>query len=394
VNPVNPAIARFGGAWIVTGRSRNRSAQIVKPIHSILAGVHDEIQFFINRDISSIFRISQLFRMPRCAIYDIRMIPPRIEVTIRRRTMVSPPAGSRRLGHAVPGFSRERVLFRLAAWLALASIALCNAAHSQAPDMPLAKPTAVQSTKVDSIAHPGARHPRLAAMPNEPERRGIANRVADNSRPYTAGPRAGRRFTADFSHQERPISADGAWRHAGAYWAVVRTIDGHAIGTQTGSGGYDDSYAYLSGFTADQAARATLWFDHGVDGDFREVELLLRWVDSGDRARGYECNLAWNGAYAEIVRWNGGPGDFTYISQQRRFGLGLMPPATGDTFSASIIGSVIRVYLNKHDGRGDQLLVTGQDATFQDGDPGMGFFIQGNVDPTRFGFSDYTATSE
>ena len=40
-------------------------------------------------------------------------------------------------------------------------------------------------------------------------------------------------------------------------------------------------------------------------GCTHEVEVLLRWADSAHIARGYECNLAFDGGYAQIVRWNG-----------------------------------------------------------------------------------------
>ena len=126
----------------------------------------------------------------------------------------------------------------------------------------------------------------------------------------------------------------------------------------------------------------------------REVELLLRWSDSAISARGYECNLSWDGKYAEIVRWNGPYGDFTYITQQRKFKTGIMPPNNGDLFKATISESTINVYLNKNDGKGDQLIVTGTDPTFTDGGPGMGFFIQGSVDPTKFGFASFKASSD
>ena len=71
-----------------------------------------------------------------------------------------------------------------------------------------------------------------------------------------------------------------------------------------------------------------------------------------------------------------------------------MPPRNGDIFKATISGSEIHVYLNKNDGKGDQLIVSGRDTTFVDGEPGIGFFIQGRVDPAQFGFSSYTASSD
>ncbi len=109
---------------------------------------------------------------------------------------------------------------------------------------------------------------------------------------------AQRTFTANFAIAESPISGNGGWQHLGKPWTSVRTFDNRAIGTQTGFGGYDDSYAYLTGFGPDQTVQATIWVDPATKGDYREAELLLRWADSPTTARGYECNLAWNGAYA------------------------------------------------------------------------------------------------
>jgi hypothetical protein len=203
-----------------------------------------------------------------------------------------------------------------------------------------------------------------------------------------------RTFATEFPSAELPISEGGAWHHLGKSWAYVRTTDGHAVGTQTGAGGYDDAYAYLTNFGPDQRAQATLWLNPAASGGYREVELLLRWADSPTSARGYECNLAWSGAYAEIVRWNGRFGDFTYITRQTRFDPGVMPPRSGDIFKATISETAIRVYLNKNDGQGDRLIAVGKDSSFLDGNPGMGFFIQGNVNPAQFGFSSYSASSD
>jgi hypothetical protein len=201
-------------------------------------------------------------------------------------------------------------------------------------------------------------------------------------------------FTTGFDKTENPISDGALWHHTGKYWAYVRTAANHAVGTQTGSGGYDDSYAYLSGFGPDQRARATLWRDPALRGNYQEVELLLRWADTATTARGYECNLSWDGSYAEIVRWNGPFGDFTYIAKGTALGAGAAPPKNGDIFKAAISGSTINVYLNRNDGAGDRLIVTGTDKTYTDGNPGMGFFIQGQLDPARFGFSGYAASSD
>jgi hypothetical protein len=225
-----------------------------------------------------------------------------------------------------------------------------------------------------------------------------------------------RTYATDFPLEENPVSEGGVWQHRGASWATVRTFAHRAVGSQTGSGGYDDSYAHLTGFGPNQTAQATVWKDPAIGNDSitckalrrlgrpgghdcaapgtHEVELLLHWADSPTIARGYECNLSWDGKYADIVRWNGPLGDFTYITQQRAFNDGIMPPNNGDIFKATISGSTIRVYLNKNDGRGDQLIATGTDPTYPDGDPGMGFYIEGSVDPAQFGFASFRASSD
>ena len=239
--------------------------------------------------------------------------------------------------------------------------------------------------------------------------------------PMEARPQAqqnARTYATNFLLEENPISEGGVWQHHGASWAMVRTFANRAVGGQTGSDGYDDAYAYLSGFGPNQEVQATLWKDPTIgnvsmtcrilrrlivgqlrgnycaDPGTHEVELLLRWADSAASARGYECNLSWDGIYAEIVRWNGPYGDFTYITQQRTFKDGIMPPNNGDIFKATISGSTINVYLNKNDGMGDHLIAIGSDPTYTDGGLGMGFFIRGSVDPAQFGFASFKASSD
>jgi len=204
----------------------------------------------------------------------------------------------------------------------------------------------------------------------------------------------GRTFTTNFPRSERPLREGNTWHHQGRFWAVVTSGSHHAFGSQTGTRRYDDSYAYLSGFSPDQAAQATLWINVGLHGDYREFELLLRWADTLVSARGYECNLSWNGSYAQIVRWNGPFANFTYLAAQTHFAPGIMPPRSGDIFTATIKGSTISVYLNKNDGHGDRLILRATDATYKDGNPGMGFYIEGPRDLTDFGFARFVAWSD
>ncbi len=190
-------------------------------------------------------------------------------------------------------------------------------------------------------------------------------------------------YTANFSGTETPISENGAWQHNGLDWTLVAKAGGFAHGTQAGDGNYDDSYAYLSGFPADQSASATIVLNtSATDAESREVELLLRWSDSAHSATGYEINLHYLGAYAQIVRWNGLVGDFAIIG-----GVTNLPkPKTGDVMKATVVGNVITVFYN-----GTQI-AQATDSTYATGNPGMGFFIRAPAANTDFGFSSFTAS--
>jgi hypothetical protein len=223
------------------------------------------------------------------------------------------------------------------------------------------------------------------------------------------------RYSTDFPNTENPISENGAWHHQLNPWAVIRTVSGpnRAVGTQSGSDGFNDSYAYLLGFPPDVVVSATIYKDPKIDQDpagSHEVELLLRMADTANTVRGYECNLAFDGSYSEIGRWNGKFGDFTGMSRVTSFPSGTMPPVTGDVFTATISGSTIKVYINKNDGKGDQLINTATDSTWADGNPGLGMWLQSRLgmwkqgrfhmwlnasfDQTAFAFTSFNAKSD
>jgi hypothetical protein len=153
-------------------------------------------------------------------------------------------------------------------------------------------------------------------------------------------------------------------------WTIVQATAGIAYGTQalgvprSGPEGYNDSYAYLAGFPADQRASAVIGIGTIDTSCTHEVEILLRWADSAHVARGYECNLAFDGSYAQIVRWNGPVGDYTYLGE------GSVPGGVkaGDTISASVVGSHITLSVN------GTVRATADDSTFVDGNPGIGFW--------------------
>lgn len=199
---------------------------------------------------------------------------------------------------------------------------------------------------------------------------------------YMAG--FGLTFTTNFDGTENPISENNAWHHAGLDWHYVRTSGGIAYGTQT-AGGYSDSYALLSGFKADQTASGVVHVVRPIpdDGHTHELEMLLRWTDSTHSAKGYEC-LFDQGGGVQLVRWNGALGDFTVLNPVSYGYRG--PIQNGDTLKASVVGSVITMYINSI--KMAQLT----DNSYATGQPGMGFCCGTLATNDYYALTAFTAT--
>jgi hypothetical protein len=203
-----------------------------------------------------------------------------------------------------------------------------------------------------------------------------------------------RTYTTSFALDEEPISEGGNWingKQAGLDWADVRTMPGRAYGLEIGNHPlkYDDSTALLAGaWGPDQMAEATVYSLSPRDDMNQEVELRLRSSLSAHICTGYEilfrC-LKTDDAYAEIVRWNGPFGDFTYLVQAHyRADVGV---ATGDVVRATMISNVITAYLN-----GVKILQATDD-TFKTGCPGIGFYLErGTGVNADYGFTRFTAS--
>jgi chitodextrinase len=199
-----------------------------------------------------------------------------------------------------------------------------------------------------------------------------------------------RPYSTTFPLTENPISEGGNWingKMVGLDWNDVQTTPGLAFGTESGTNGYDDSTAVLTGtWGPDQWAQATVHLANQQGGTiYEEVELRLRSAITAHKLTGYEINFqasSASNAYVQIVRWNGPLGNFTYVADRNGPGL-----HDGDVVKAMIQGSTITVYLN-----GTQIL-QGTDSTYASGAPGMGFFLQGatglNAD---YGFTTFMAS--
>jgi hypothetical protein len=190
-------------------------------------------------------------------------------------------------------------------------------------------------------------------------------------------------YSTTFGTTENPISENSAWTKSATAWSAVRTGNGIAYGTHGGVN-YDDSYAHLPGFEADQSISGVI-YRTGTFEYSQEIELLLRVTDTSSSVSCYEILISKDGN-GQIMRWNGSMGDFTQIGS---FDPGT--PADGDAFKAQIAGSTITVYKNGNKLTTDPTTVS--DTTLTSGNPGIGFFTRdqsGGQNP-NFGWASITA---
>jgi hypothetical protein len=82
---------------------------------------------------------------------------------------------------------------------------------------------------------------------------------------------------------------------------MVRTFANRAVGSQTGSGGYDDAYAYLSGFGPNQEAQATLWKDPAIGNNSMTCRILRRLI--WGQLRGNYCAGPGTHEVELLLRW-------------------------------------------------------------------------------------------
>ncbi len=113
-------------------------------------------------------------------------------------------------------------------------------------------------------------------------------------------------YSTTFDTAESPLSEGGVWHHDGLDWTMVETANGIAYGTQlldvgrSGPTAYNDSYAYLAGFPADQQASAVIALGTIDSGCTHEVEVLLRWADSAHK----RSRLRMQRGFRRLVRAN------------------------------------------------------------------------------------------
>jgi hypothetical protein len=197
-------------------------------------------------------------------------------------------------------------------------------------------------------------------------------------------------YTTDFQFNEDPISEGGKWLNGavdGIDWYNVITRGGVAYGAVS-KGAYTDPTALLKGtWGNNQIAKAKVFSRNQTEKYYQEVEFRLRSTLRPHHCTGYEvfwrC-LKTPNAYVEIVRWNGPVADWTSL---RKYSGAQFGVKDGDLIEASVIGNVIKGYLNGVE------VISVTDDTYREGNPGIGFNYGVEASNVDFGLSHYEVDS-
>jgi hypothetical protein len=216
-------------------------------------------------------------------------------------------------------------------------------------------------------------HQSLAA-----DRIAQADTLDSTANAVTDHPREGRRiqgklvksYSTHFPLNENPISEGGRWLNGakdGLDWYDVITKNGVAFGAVT-KGEFTDPTALLKGqWGKNQHGKAKVYSKNQTEKAGQEVEIRLRSSLTSKNCTGYEvfwrC-LKTEKAYVEIVRWNGKVEDWTSLHKNSG---GYYGVKDGDVVEATIVGNVIKGYLNGVEA------ITARDDTWKEGSPGIGF---------------------
>lgn len=199
-------------------------------------------------------------------------------------------------------------------------------------------------------------------------------------------------YSTDFPGTENPISEGGAWIKPDANMTNVRTLGGHAFGTQSGSGGYDDSSAYVQDLPTDVMATATIYRDASIGSLNHEVELLFRATSNGTETFQYELLLDKDGTIV-WVKWLG-PHEFGFFEILDSDSIG--PQQTGALLRGRVVtvGDDVQLVAWIKSVGEDEFFecmnVTDSDSPYLTGDHGIGFYINDpSSNPAHWCFSHY-----
>lgn len=210
-------------------------------------------------------------------------------------------------------------------------------------------------------------------------------------------------YSTTFSATEAPISESGKWQNNGLDWTLVDTASGIAFGTQTGSGGFDDSFADLivsGGYGPNVQITTTV--SKGTTSGIQEVEHQYRTSNSSHVSKRYEFNAAHDGQYGNFGRWpnSGAKGtsgsDFTDLAPSTG-GIQFSIPGgainNGDVLCSQMVGNVISAWIGRsgawaYIGSGVDTS-SGGGAFLTSGNVGIGFYRESaSGAANQFGFTD------
>lgn len=148
---------------------------------------------------------------------------------------------------------------------------------------------------------------------------------------------------------------------------------------------YDDSFAFVPGFGADQFIEGVIYKEPGYNpnarGSNHELELLLG-CSSREGGRTWNECLFNAGGGVDIIYLNGGPSDFKPIGNVS--GRNYFVPNQGDVMRAEKIGNIISLYLNgilmvRYSGVEPSMVARGSGI-------GIGGFIRPGATHNKYGF--------
>jgi hypothetical protein len=210
-------------------------------------------------------------------------------------------------------------------------------------------------------------------------------------------------FTTSFPATENPLLSPWIAPQAAGF-TVVRSLSGHAFGTNGVLDTTDDSYAYLSGFDPASHECELIVYRQGTvpAGITHEIELHVGMSDSAGTGvvKSYEALFGSENQF-QLMKWNGTMGPSFFAELTGGVGPGWnQAPAHGDRFRLRKVnsgGNVVLTVWAQPVGFGETQIYTVTDngtvlgAPHLVGQPGIAFFNRPGANNANYGADSYTA---